>query len=155
MLIRYPNQLPPNGPLKRLHLTATLERHFWSERGAVCHTYYPRIRSESNSLFVHFFCRRRSCSQIFPSSLISPFMPALLLETDPFSSVHIHLLGLSPSASPSLRHLSLIEMDERGYQGVWVESSADRLNQGRSFTHRQPIHPGTHTCPLPHTRTQP
>lgn len=45
------------------------------------------------------------------------------------------------SAPPSLRQLSLIEMDERGYGGVWVESSADRSNQGGSFTQCEPINP--------------
>ena len=144
-----PRSAHPKRPLDRLQLTVALERHFWHERGAVCHTYYPRSRLESNSRFVRFFCLRRARSQIFPPSLISPFMPRSCTWNRWLHSVHIHLLGLSAAASPSLRHLSLIEMDERGYQRVWVESSADRLNQGRSFTHRKPIHPGTHT----HTRT--
>lgn len=148
-----PKSTHPKWPLNRLELTVTLERHFWHEQGAVCHTYYARFRLESNSLFVHFFCLRRSCSQIFPSSLISPFMLALALEiVHSLLCIFISSASLA-SASPSLRHLSLIEMDERGYHGVWVESSADRLNQGRSFTHRKLIHPGTHTYPLSLTHT--
>lgn len=67
----------------------------------------------------------------------------------------LHAYSFPQPSRPLPLHLlviSLIEMDERGYQGVWVESSADRLNKGRSFTHREPIHPGTHTYPLKHTR---
>lgn len=60
-----PKSAHPKWPPNRLELTVTLERHFWRERGAVCHTYYPRFRLESNRLFVHFFCPRRSRSQIF------------------------------------------------------------------------------------------
>lgn len=79
---------------------------------------------------------------VFPSSIISSFMLAL---------VHTHFLcplRLLPT-HPSV--LSLIETDEKGYEGVWLESSADRLNQGGSFTQHMPIHPRTHT--LSHERS--
>lgn len=153
MFICAPNQLTPNGP----SIDWNSQSHQRGTSGVNRVPFVIHITPDSDwSLIVFLFTPSVSVAYApkFLSFVSNQPLLCSLLHLKSFTHCaysSLQSLSLSPSASPSLRHLSLIEMDERGYQGVWVESSAD---QGRSFTHHKPIHPRTDTYP-PLTPTHP